>query len=702
MNCNVTSYGIKHTKEITNSLDFSAVHENRPCTNCILCKETYTHYTHPVKWKNQDLITFLKCIEPHLNIQHDSCICRNCRADLSKGQEDPENFFPRWKKEHKHETTCEVFECNEPVSKSTSLACREEIEEYLKCPLKCTSADIKATTTHLCDKHYRCLQKELNPENYQWKCVVCSAAIRGSNYSNFRACSEPEQFQKHLQEHAGFQGTITASDKVCAACYRHSLVFSKINKEKLTTDDEDFLTLLASIQDSIPAFPFHIGSESKLIEIALKFTVIHVAKRLLDNHALRLQCVHSTFQSEIEKLLPLSSLHHIPDKLGTPRWLLSQLSSSLQHHMSYTCRVKKHGVILFRQGRELDALSHAMYSSTNTKIICEPDHVQALNHINTRIKTQIDTKQHLVDPAELDIDQLIQKIDPIVWNAICILTQSATDRCKTSSTQSESYNNVKKIRRLFILCQIMFCIDKTCYMPFHVLNADLIDCYGGSAELIKIFNRLGVCVSNDTLLRHIQQNVQQMKSKGILQGLDPDIITVFTLDNIDFLHSHAQVFAGNQHLSWHGTTIQAVQANPLHKAQALLHDEPTIPSETCVQTDVNTRRRSHGLLSPMPSPDKEVRSPLPKRFHGRPRTGNEFKSAVCKAHDHSHVYHFKNHSTSTAIESSCPTIDTFRPSSCEQQSMKSFTTHATSYFLLKNAVHTSAHNTHLEFKNSFQ
>ena len=139
----------------------------------------------------------------------------------------------------------------------------------------------------------------------------------------------------------------------------------------------------------------------------------------------------------------------------------------------------------------------------------------------------------------------------------------------------------------------MFCIDKTCYMPFHVLNADLIDCYGGSAELIKIFNRLGVCVSNDTLLRHIQQNVQQMKSKGIFQGLDPDIITVFTLDNIVFLHSHAQVFAGNQLLSWHGTTIQAVQANPLHKVQALVHDEPTIPSETCVQDHMDYYHQCH-------------------------------------------------------------------------------------------------------------
>ena len=85
--------------------------------------------------------------------------------------------------------------------------------------------------THLCDKHYRSLQKKLNPENYQWKCVVCSTGIRGSNYSNFRACSEPELFQKHLVDHTDFQGTITVSDKLCAACYRHSLTISKITRE---------------------------------------------------------------------------------------------------------------------------------------------------------------------------------------------------------------------------------------------------------------------------------------------------------------------------------------------------------------------------------------------------------------------------------------------------------------------------------------
>ena len=221
-------------------------------------------------------------------------------------------------------------------------------------------------------------------------------------------------------------------------------------------------------------------------------------------------------------------------------------------------------------------------------------------------------------------------------------------------------------------------------MPFHVLTADLIDSYGGSVELIKILNRLGVCVSNDTLLRHIQQKVQESVSKGILQGLDPQILTLFTVDNIDFLHSHAQVFAGNQTLSWHGTTIQAVQAKPSH-----VQATDPLPS----QTDVATRRRPHAVLSPMPSPNKEARSPLPKRFHGRARTGTEFtcKSNASIPPEQSHVYSFQNlQSTLPTNESSSPTIDNFRPSTCEEQSLGALVKHSTSYCLLKNALTNSS------------
>ena len=157
-------------------------------------------------------------------------------------------------------------------------------------------------------------------------------------------------------------------------------------------------------------------------------------------------------------------------------------------------------------------------------------------------------------------------------------------------------------------------------------------------------------------MRHIQHNVEESKSKGILQGLDPDILTIFTLDNIDFLHSHAQVFAGNQHLSWHGTTIQAVQAKPSHVEPTKSSDP--LPTQTC--TEYTTRRRPHEFLSPMPSPDKGAQSPLPKSFHGRARTGTEFKSNTSSTPDHSHVYHFQTQSISLISQPSTTTLDSFR------------------------------------------
>lgn len=67
----------------------------------------------------------------------------------------------------------------------------------------------------------------------------------------------------------------------------------------------------------------------------------------------------------------------------------------------------------------------------------------------------------------------------------------------------------------------MFFIDDKCSAPFHIVNVDLIDCYGGSAELIRVFNRLGICTSLEILQRHIQSTVIKVESMGLLQGLNP-------------------------------------------------------------------------------------------------------------------------------------------------------------------------------------
>ena len=105
--------------------------------------------------------------------------------------------------------------------------------------------------TNLCDKHYGNLHKQLSPACYQWKCAVCSITLRGSNYQRFRACAEPELFEKHPREHTDHDVSITASDKVCMECYRHSVTVARAAKEKTITTGDEFKCLIDIIKDSL-------------------------------------------------------------------------------------------------------------------------------------------------------------------------------------------------------------------------------------------------------------------------------------------------------------------------------------------------------------------------------------------------------------------------------------------------------------------
>lgn len=113
---------------------------------------------------------------------------------------------------------------------------------------------------------------------------------------------------------------------------------------------------------------------------------------------------------------------------------------------------------------------------------------------------------------------------------------------------------------------------------------------------MKILNRLGICSSSDTLARCIQHRVTERETKGPEQECSRDSITFILADNIDFLHSYAQVFCGNQSSSWHGTTVQAVQPSP-----SLKLDSPSTPELSELIRDVSmsteTELTSHPPLS---------------------------------------------------------------------------------------------------------
>ncbi len=90
----------------------------------------------------------------------------------------------------------------------------------------------------------------------------------------------------------------------------------------------------------------------------------------------------------------------------------------------------------------------------------------------------------------------------------------------------------------------------------------------GSRQLIKIMNRLGVLNSSDVHDAFVAKKAEEEKGKKLWDCLDPEIFTIASADNFDLLKSHAAVFCGNQYRSFHGTTIQVVQPNPILRVHA--------------------------------------------------------------------------------------------------------------------------------------
>ena len=164
--------------------------------------------------------------------------------------------------------------------------------------------------------------------------------------------------------------------------------------------------------------------------------------------------------------------------------------------------------------------------------------------------------------AEVNIERLVSEIDPTLWAFIKSMTRSISDRrgYNTKANQPHTIqSHVKQVRQLFCLSALMLCTDDRCSVPFHTLITDAIESGGGSTQLIRMLNRMGICSSADTLARSIQFRVKEREIRGPEEECMCNLPTIISADNIDFQHSYARVFCGKQTSSWHGTTVQAVQ-----------------------------------------------------------------------------------------------------------------------------------------------
>jgi hypothetical protein len=552
---------------------------------CRLCNKGNQYLSTPAQWTNEDA----QALASSWNISENDSICKPCRGDITKILHD-DTYIPRWKKVDVG--LCCIVDCNEKGHSSNILS--NNLQQTLidlqleHKPITQQIAEIENAATSLCRFH-------------------CNISLR---HVSSRPCAQPDKVEQ----------------LVCYCCYKSHLTMLHSNASIST--DSDLEKVIVNLHKTVTEIKNTIKSEDEVLNMALIKTVIDVANSLLKGEALLLPDVHIQFDNHVVNILRDNDMES--DIAITSKWILSKLIIYLQHHISFECKVRKHATIIYRQGSDLlliiskllwnarstnptqekgpaSTSASTSLSDTVAPSYCTP----VLEDLNKRIHNTIQNMIALDAESPYDFSQIcmsesIKNVDPVLWDAICMLTRSISESRGTStmSTSSIKYQ-IKQFRRFFIFATILFCTDDRCNMPLHTFMTDLVESQGGSGLLIKLLNRLGICSSSDVLSRFIQYKADTIKPD---EHLDSDSFTIISADNIDFLHSYASIFKGSRNSSWHGTTVQSVQPMP---CLSMMNDV------TYRMTATSSRKRSR--ISPLASP---LQSPTPKQ-HRRMRTGTE-------------------------------------------------------------------------------
>ena len=631
--------------------------------DCTLCKRSSPQLSTPMTWRNEKAKVFAKT----LGISEGQAICRACRQEIPRLLENP-RLIPRWKKETKK--GCYVPGCCKMSYCETDMVSADELSNILG-----ISVCIVPKPTPLCKSHYHTVYNHRKPA--QTNCSTCATSLKGCIT---RSCPDPLLIQRHLQEKTGFEETLCTGSKVCYACYKSQL--QVINQNEVR-NDSSLSDVIMKLKESLSSPDLSCIESIK--KYAMGCTAVHVGEVLLKEEAMLLPAAHDVFAKVASKCIESTGMTFCGSvkALATARHILSYLTIVLEHHLSYVCEVKRYGTLLYRRdGNLFHALTCALHkpqcstgeqctSSKETPPTDENRMRQSiLEDLNLAILHQaiayVNADSHSPFAFDkIDIDSLIAATDKKVWSAIVTLTQTASEHTHPDDLEIDIHeSNIRNTRRFFCLCMLMFCANNRCHMPLHSFITDIVDGLGGSTYLIKILNRLGICSSVDTLERRIQYITSLREEEGAEHECEERALTFISADNIDYIHSFAQVYCGKQQSSWHGTTVQAVQPMP-----SLNEHRYTVSTETSPQSTLGSKRTAGKNHTPIP------------KARRRARTANESGPQ----RDETPIMHMNLLPAEKCRTSLLPgtTVEDFRVTDSEQDTFGSVRDQLTAYFLLK-------------------
>ena len=206
--------------------------------------------------------------------------------------------------------------------------------------------DTVPVPTPLCNHHYYIVYNAVQPQ--QTNCPTCGISLR---HIKSRPCPNAEIIGEHLRDSTGFEGTLTSGDKVCYSCYKSHLVI--LQEGKTISKDSDLQSTLQAIRQKVGTVDQPKTSQ-QVRDLAMDKTIVHVGEELLQGKAILLPVAHEFFSEKHDEILASIDLHETEIKTTvTSLWVLSNLTSALQHHLAYSCKTRKYGTLLYRPNTDL-------------------------------------------------------------------------------------------------------------------------------------------------------------------------------------------------------------------------------------------------------------------------------------------------------------------------------------------------------------
>ena len=315
--------------------------------------------------------------------------------------------------------------------------------------------------TPLCKHHYYTIYNLIQPQ--QTNCPTCGVNLK---HVTSRPCPDAEVVKDHLQKNTTFNGDLSDGDRVCYSCYKFHLLI--LHESKTSSKDTDLQAVLDNLRLKINT-QGRPCTMQQVCDLAMDRTVVHVGEELLQRNAILLPAVHDFFSSCQDEITAVVNLQGTERK--TSMWVLSNLSSSLKHHLVYTCKARKYGTLLYRPHTDLiPVIQQTLWKLRQHAIKSQAQQLQPqtqspeptmdtfLEDLHVQIQDQCRRSRqrdytYANEYTTLDVDEEIKNLNPDLWKAMCVLTRSPAEQRGKLGNQ---INIEKRKLRLTLLLTVLY------------------------------------------------------------------------------------------------------------------------------------------------------------------------------------------------------------------------------------------------------